>query len=49
MNKDIKCKKNIENKLVHLKQIVTYWNSFCHYLNLILIIDKYKKSKKIVY
>ena len=33
----------LKNKL-HLKQIVTFWNSFCDYINPILSIEKYKES-----
>ena len=43
-NKQFKCEKNITNKIIHLKQIVTFWNSFCDYINPILSIEKYKES-----
>ena len=43
-NKQILFEKNIKNKIIHLKQIVTFWNSFCDYINPILSIEKYKES-----
>ena len=45
-NKQILFEKNIKNKIIHLKQIVTFWNSFCDYINPILSIEKYKESNE---